>query len=96
MLMGSAFYRLEGPFRQYKRGLLSEDSWEPFEEVIARYMQYPAVLKWWSNRDVPLAKSITEYVNSRIPRSSRHDVTQGVTPIWSASAGQQADKADVE
>jgi hypothetical protein len=72
MLMGSAFYRLEGPFRQYKRGLLSEDSWEPWEELISRYMRSSAVLAWWSRRDVPFARSFSEYVNSRIPTSSTH------------------------
>ena len=96
MLMGSAFYRLEAPIRQYKRGLLSQDSWEPFEEVISRYMRSPAVLAWWANRDVPLAKSFTEYVNSRIPASSKHEVPQGVAPIWPAPAAQQGREAGVD
>ena len=96
MLMGSAFYRLEGPFRQYRRGLLSEDSWEPFEQVITRYMRSPAVLAWWSNRDVPLASSFTEYVNSKIPASSGHEASQGVASIWPAPTAQHGDEAGVE
>ncbi len=89
MLIGSAFYPLEGPFRQYKRGLLSEDSWEPFEEVISRYLRAPGVLAWWARRDVPLARSFTEYVNSRIPNGSKQDVLPGVVPMWPASGAQQ-------
>ncbi len=82
MLMGSAFYRIEGDFRQYERGLLSKDSWEPMEEVISRYMRSPAVLAWWSHRDVPFARSFSDYVNSRIPTSSGHEVGPAVTSIW--------------
>ena len=85
MLMGSAFYRLEGPFRQYKRGLLSEDSWEPWEELISRYMRSPAVLAWWSRRDVPFARSFSEYVNSKIPTSSRRSAViedKILPPVW--------------
>lgn len=86
LLLGSAFYRLQGPFRQYRRGLLPEDSWEPFEEVISRYMRSPAVLDWWSRRDVPFARSFCEYVDSGIPSSSRQraesegDVLPGLWP----------------
>ncbi len=86
MLLGSAFYRLEGPFRQYKRGLLSEDSWEPWAELVSRYMRSPAVLAWWSRRDVPFARSFSEYVDSRIPASGRRgaespdDVLSSVWP----------------
>jgi hypothetical protein len=71
MLMGSAFYRLEGPFRQYRRGLLSEDSWKPWEELISRYMRSPAVQEWWSRRDVPFAKSFADYVDSVAPASAK-------------------------
>ena len=92
MLMGSAFYRFEGPFRQYNRGLLSEDSWEPLAKAIERYLRSPAVLRWWSNRDVPLSKSFTEYVDSRIPSSSKHDVAQEVASIWPAPADQRAEE----
>ena len=82
MLMGSAFYRMEGDFRQFQRGLLSKDSWEPMEEVISRYMRSPAVLAWWSHRDVPFERSFSEYVNSRIPTSPRHEVEPAVASIW--------------
>ena len=82
MLMGSAFYRIEGDFRQYERGLLSKDSWEPMEELISRYMRSPAVLAWWSNRDVPFARSFSAYVNSRIQTSSGQEVEPAIASIW--------------
>jgi hypothetical protein len=85
LLMGAAFYRLEGPFRQYKRGLLSEDSWEPWERLIRRYLHSPAVLGWWSRRDVPFAPSFIEYVDSRIPASSDSRALPSeeiLPPVW--------------
>jgi hypothetical protein len=85
MLMGAAFYRLAGSFRQYKRGLLSEDSWEPYERLISRYLASPAVLEWWSRGDVPFAQSFIDYVNARISASSNRETApaEGVlTPVW--------------
>ena len=87
MLIGSAFYGIEGPFRQYQRGLLSEDSWKPMDELIARYMRSPAVLEWWANRDVPFAKSFSEYVDSKISASSQDDAELAGDSIWSERAG---------
>jgi hypothetical protein len=87
MLIGSAFYGIEGPFRQYQRGLLSEDSWEPMDELIARYMRSPAVREWWANRDVPFAKSFSEYVDSKILASSRDSAGSAGDSIWSENAG---------
>jgi hypothetical protein len=86
MLIGSAFYGIEGPFRQYQRGLLSEDSWEPMDELIARYVRSPAVLEWWANRDVPFAKSFCEYVDSKVSASSRDDTEATADSIWGEPA----------
>ena len=80
MLIGSAFYGIEGPFRQHKRGLLSEDSWAPMEELIARYMRSPAVLAWWARREVPFSRSFSEYVDSKIPEDPVESTTGS---IWS-------------
>jgi hypothetical protein len=85
MLMGAAFYRLEGPFRQYRRGLLSEDAWEPWERLIRRYLRSPAVLAWWSRRDIPFSPSFIEYVDARIPTSSGAGTPPAdgiLPPIW--------------
>ena len=87
MLVGSAFYGIEGPFRQYQRGLLSEDSWEPMEELIAHWVRSPAVLEWWANRDVPFARSFSEYVDSKIRTSSPNDAEHGDGSIWGGRAG---------
>jgi hypothetical protein len=85
MLMGAAFYRLAGSFRQYGRGLLSEDSWEPYERLISRYLGSPAVLEWGSRGDVPFAQFFIDYVNARIPASSARETApaEGVlTAVW--------------
>ena len=84
MLIGSAFYGIEGPYRQYRRGLLSGDSWAPMEELISRYMRSPAVRAWWTHRDVPFAKSFSEYVDSKIPTSSLAE--PALESIWSGPA----------
>ena len=91
MLMGAAFYRLEGAFKQFKRGLLSEDSWEPYERLISRYLRAPAALAWWSRRDVVFAKSFIEYVDSRIPTSSRSGTVptgEILAPVWPDTDGR--------
>jgi hypothetical protein len=85
MLMGSAFYRLAGSFGQYKRGLLSEDSWEPYDRLISRYLASPAVLEWWSRGDVPFARSFIDYVDARISgRSAGASETDRavLAPVW--------------
>jgi hypothetical protein len=85
MLMGAAFYRLAGSFRQYKRGLLSEDSWEPYERLISRYLGSPAVLEWWSRGEVPFTQSFIDYVNARIPTPSIRETAPGeeiLAPVW--------------
>ena len=90
MLMGAAFYRLEGAFKQFNRGLLSEDSWEPYERLISRYLRSPAVLVWWSRRDVVFARSFVEYVDSRIPDSSmlESESTDSIlAAVWPESDG---------
>lgn len=80
MLIGSAFYGIEGPYRQYRRGLLSEDSWAPMDELVSRYMRLRAVQVWWAHRDVPFANSFSEYVDSKIPTSSEAEPV--VDSIW--------------
>ena len=79
MLLGSAFYGIEGVFRQYTRGLLSEDSWEPMENLIVRYMRSRVVLQWWANRDVPFSGSFSRYVESKIEGEPGADRSS----IWS-------------
>jgi hypothetical protein len=86
MLMGAAFYRLAGSFGQYRRGLLSEDSWEPYDRLISRYLRSPAVLEWWSRGDVPFGRSFIDYVDARIPSPSTPEAGPGektiLAPVW--------------
>jgi hypothetical protein len=90
MLMGSAFYRLAGSFAQYRRGLLSVDSWEPYDRLISRYLQSPAVIEWWSRGDVPFARSFIDYVDARIPDSATRGAVskeQILAPAWPENGG---------
>ena len=85
MLMGSAFFRLEGSFGQYKRGRLSADFWEPYDQLISRYLRSSAVAEWWSRRDVPFTKSLIDYVDAKIPvLATRGAVSTGqvLAPVW--------------
>ena len=91
MLMGAAFYRLAGAFEQYKRGLLSAESWERYERLISRYLRSPAALDWWSRGDVPFTRSFIAYVNARISAESTNSTTPAdaaLAPVWPESAGR--------
>ncbi len=91
MLMGSAFYRLAGSFAQYKRGLLSADSWEPYDRLISRYLNSPAVVEWWSRGDVPYARSFIDYVDARIPATATRDAVfedQILASVWPETDGR--------
>jgi hypothetical protein len=94
MLMGAAFYRLAGSFGQYKRGLLSADAWEPYDRLISRYLRSAAVLEWWSRGDVPFARSFIDYVDARIPASSRRATgrpDQILAPVWPGAEASQSE-----
>jgi hypothetical protein len=88
MLMGASFYRLAGSFELYKRGLLSAESWEPYERLISRYLLSPAVLEWWSRGDIPFTRSFIAYVDARIPAESTHSPAPAdavLAPVWPQS-----------
>ncbi len=51
---------------------------------------------WWANREVPLARSFTEYVDSRVSTSSKHEASHGVAPIWPGPGARQEHEGDVE
>jgi hypothetical protein len=90
MLMGSAFFRLEGSFGQYKRGLLSADFWESYDQLISRYLRSSAVEEWWSRRDVPFTKTFIDYVDTKIPASATRGAVsteQVLAPIWPEDNG---------
>ena len=45
--VAKSFHILEGMFRQYQRGLLTNDVWAPYERYILGVLQIEAVLGWW-------------------------------------------------
>ncbi len=45
--VAKSFHILEGMFRQYQRGILTDEVWAPYERYIFGVLQIEAVLGWW-------------------------------------------------
>jgi hypothetical protein len=45
--VAKSFHILQGMYRQYRRGLLAEEVWSPYEGFIVGALQIDAVLGWW-------------------------------------------------
>ena len=45
--VAKSFHILEGMFRQYQRGILTDEVWTPYERYIFGVLQIEAVLGWW-------------------------------------------------
>ena len=45
--VAKSFHILQGMYRQYRRGLLAEEVWSPYEKFIVGALQIDAVLGWW-------------------------------------------------
>jgi hypothetical protein len=65
-LMGDLFYRLEGLFRQYRRGFLGSESWEAWASLMSRMLTTPVVRGWWDTGQHPFSVSFREYVDQLI------------------------------
>ena len=47
--VAKSFHILEGMFRQYRRGLLAKEVWEPYDRYIFGVLQIEAVMGWWQS-----------------------------------------------
>lgn len=63
-LMGDLFYRLEGLYRQHRRGFLGEESWRPWERLMTNLLAAPVVRGWWESRAHPFSETFTAHVDS--------------------------------
>ena len=45
--VAKSFHILEGMYRQYRRGILTDEVWAPYERYIFGVLQIEAVLGWW-------------------------------------------------
>ncbi len=49
------FHLAQGNYRQYRRGLLPEESWEPIERGLAGMMQLEGGRQWWAGDALSVA-----------------------------------------
>ena len=57
------FFLLEGFFRQYRRGLLTESAWEPMKVSLLGMLQNEIVAEWWDGELGPVSGEFREYLN---------------------------------
>lgn len=61
-LMGIWFHLAQGNYRQYQRGLLPEESWEPIARTLAGAMRQDVIQRFWSTNVFYLATDFRLYV----------------------------------
>ena len=47
--VAKSFHILEGMYRQHRRGLMSQDVWEPYDRYIFGILQIDSVRGWWQS-----------------------------------------------
>ncbi len=62
-LMASLFYRFEGLYRQYERGLLSQESWQAWESVILAVLEVGHIRAWWRRDSHPVSASFRTHID---------------------------------
>ena len=62
--VAKSFHILEGMYRQYRRGLLAEDVWEPYNRYIFGVLQIEAVMGWWQSDGSLTSKEFKNHVES--------------------------------
>jgi len=62
--VAKSFHILEGMFRQYRRGLLAEEVWEPYDRYISGVLQIEAVLGWWQSDGSLTSREFKDHVEN--------------------------------
>jgi len=62
--VAKSFHMLEGMYRQYQRGLLAEDVWEPYDRYISGVMKIEAVMGWWQSDGSLTSKEFKSHVDN--------------------------------
>ncbi len=65
-MMADLFYRLEGLFRQYRRGFLAPDAWEAWDRLMSRLLGASLVLSWWRGQQHPFSAAFREHVDTLV------------------------------
>ena len=61
--LASLFYMFDNLFKQYQRGVLSEQSWSVQRRTIAGFMQNEAVTLWWESGFFQASPQFAAYVD---------------------------------
>lgn len=62
-LIGSLFYRFDGLYRQKERGLLADDLWEAWDQVILNNLASAEARDWWENGLHPVSVTFRAHVD---------------------------------
>lgn len=62
--VAKSFHILEGMFRQHRRGLLTNEAWEPYERYIVGVLQIEAVMGWWRSEGSLTSNEFKSHVES--------------------------------
>lgn len=65
-VLGSLFYRFEGLYRQKERGLLADELWEAWDQVILNHLGFAEVRDWWVNGMHPVSAPFRAHVDRLI------------------------------
>jgi hypothetical protein len=68
--VAKSFHVLQGMYRQYRRGLLAEEVWGPYEAFIVGVLQIEAVLGWWQSEGSLVSNEFRNHVD-KLLRSSK-------------------------
>jgi len=70
--VAKSFHILEGMFRQYRRGLLAEEVWEPYDRYMFGVLEIEAVLGWWRSDASLTSKEFKDHVENLLlsPKST--------------------------
>ena len=67
LLNSEWFYLCEGCYRQYRRGLLDEETWETLANSLATFLMQDQILKnWWESGASIMSQEFKEQINTRV------------------------------
>ena len=69
------FLITEGCFELYRKGFISESSWQAKVVAIRAHLNSPLISKWWSSRLTPMSQEFRDYINSHEAAGAQWDVT---------------------
>ena len=62
-LIAELFFMVEGFFRQYRRGLISEATWEPLEMAVVSALATVQGAAWWESGVAPLSGEFRAHID---------------------------------